>query len=119
LQDPPLQKKPALIPSFYDSLYIPFKRYGIVGLTDGEMIKKLPEFCEFVKYSLEKYSSVTSSCQEYVVLLMYLTCHPIMFNMSDTKALIPFIILMVFICGGIYGDYLIPLAYQLICTDLF
>lgn len=80
------------IPSLGASLYIPFSRYGIVGLTDSEGLDDIQtKWRGFVEdwMSVTQYNSATRSCQEFVIFAMYYLCHPAFFNMSDLKSLLP------------------------------
>jgi hypothetical protein len=80
-----------VIPSLGASLYIPFSRYGIVGLTDSEGLNDIQtKWRGFVEdwMSVAKYNSATRSCQEFVVFAMYYLCDPVFFNMSDLKSLL-------------------------------
>jgi hypothetical protein len=81
-----------IIPSLETSLYIPFLRYGIVGLTDKKGLNGIKsEWRGFIEdwMSEARYNSAIRSCQEFVVFGMYYLCHPPFFNMSDLKSLLP------------------------------
>lgn len=109
------------IPSLVASLYIPFSRYGIVGLTDSEGLDDIQKkWRGFVEdwMSVAKYNSATRSCQEFVVFAMYYLCHPAFFNMSDLKSLLPPLICVVLI----YLDLVLRMSLaivMLIKADVF
>lgn len=90
----PTKERPAdrTIPSLRAAVYIPFSRYGIVGLTNPKGLDDIQKTWKgFIEDWMSKaqYNSATRSCQEFVVFAMYYLCHPPFFNMSDLKSLVP------------------------------
>lgn len=80
-----------VIPELWRSLYIPFVRYGIVGLTNGEGLNDIQtEWRGFIQdwMAVAQYNSATRSCQEFVIFTMYYLCETPFFNMSDLKSLL-------------------------------
>lgn len=69
-------------------------RYGIVGVSDKQ---RLDEWEGFVQRCMEYsggYSMFNQSCQEYVIYMMYDLCYPPLFNVSDTKGLLPLLVVI-------------------------
>lgn len=93
------------IPSLSDAIYVPFKQYGIVGLTDDATSPtSTEEWRGFVEDCMDQYSSVNRSCQEFVIFAMYNLCHPPFFNVSDLKSLGPLAICLTVIYVDIVSN---------------
>lgn len=71
-----------MIPRLNRPRYIPFRRYGIVGLAEGWM-------------SVEGCSGTTHSCQEFVIFAMCYLRDPPLFDMSGLKSLFPLFLCLV------------------------